>query len=133
MQYFSGKFATINYIEGDRLVEVIWKETSPNSADYRLTLTKALVCAKIYGAENWISDLEVMETVSVSDSQWVLDHLLSNIVSVGVKRVAFLLNSKVYPDYHRPEFDAAVKKYKIHFATFFNKESAISWLRTIKL
>jgi len=133
MLYFSGKFATINYIEEKNLVEVIWKETSPNSSDYRLTLTKALVCAKIYSAENWLSDMEIMDEVSEDDSQWVIDHLLSNIVNNGVRRVAFLLSPKAYGKFHRPEYDDAVKKYKLKLATFFDKESAYSWLRTIKL
>jgi hypothetical protein len=128
MKYFNASHADINYYEDQKLVEILWKQTSPNSSSYRLTLTKALIVVKQYGAENWLSDMTILKEVSEDDRRWVESYLVRNCAESGLKKAAFVLNSEIREKIHTPDFDQIVGEQKIEVRSFNMPQDAYKWL-----
>ena len=128
MQYLNTSLATINFHEDEKLVEIIWKQTNPESAYYRLTLTKALIVVKNFGAQNWLSDMSFLKAISEDDRHWVESFLVQNAAENGLRKAAFILNDDIYSQIYTDGFEKLVGQNKIEVKSFNIPQKAYEWI-----
>jgi len=122
--YFEQAYAKITYNEENKLVEVELKDPNVNSAQYCLTLSKALVVMKEHDTEKFITDISKKGSLSAEEAHWVENYLLPNFNDTDVKKWAFVSAQSNTTDL----LGKSGKNEDLFMSTFKNREEAMTWL-----
>ncbi len=129
MIYFDGEHAQIFFHDEEDLVEIVWKETEPDSAAYKLILSKGLILLKQKNASKWLSDMTSVKEISEQDREWVEDYIVSEVAKNGLKKIALVLRSGLKDCIFTPSFRKVIRTNKMKMRSFLDPELARKWVK----
>ncbi len=128
MIYFESKNAVIHYDLDKKLVEIKWKSVFSSQQEYRLIITKALVVIKQHNIENWISDVSQKKVFLDEERLWVENFIVPHACANGLKKLAFILNTKIYKKFDLTPKWRSCEDNKLCMRLFGNRKQAIDWI-----
>jgi len=128
MVYFENDYASVDFLEDEKIVVLKWKKDEDRSGNYRFTLTKALAVTKKFSVKSWLSDVNNISAVGSEVFDWVVKTLAPSMREDFLNKIAFVGKGDVVKLFENDELKEVARKRKIRIKTFNRKEPALKWL-----
>ena len=119
--------AEVAYIQKYKLVQVIWKNNSISSQEYREAFNIALKTIEDNPIVYFISDTKKQDIVSPADRKWFQKHIIPKAIKAGLLRGAVVISSNPFKKYYMNLIIKITNTFKLPLKLFSDYNSALEW------
>lgn len=130
-QLFYDQDAARLYYDGNQNIIVIKWNRSPSGNEFRQVFHAVLSSLNVYHSPGWISDVREQGMINESDQAWLVQTILPQLASCGLRFVAMVGNDQTSRSEYFKKLQAACDLYAVTLRYFDDFDAARAWMETI--